>query len=109
MQWVEVPVFRIATVGAFLHSLLLITIILALYFDFKPLTLKICLVFMITNGLFTFITGKLPAPFLGYGYLASCFVSLAFAFYALDSRLKKLEYLTFSSQPVGIHREEEVW
>jgi len=109
MQWIQVPVFRVATVGAFLHSLLLIVMILALYFDFKPLTLRICLVFLITNGLFAFITGKLPAPFLGYGYLASCFVSLVFAFYVLDFRLKKLEYITFSSQPVGIHREEEVW
>lgn len=109
MQWVQIPVFRVAVVGAFLHSLLLVTVIITLYFDFKPLALAICGVFFATNGFFTVITTKLPAPFLGFGYLASSFVSLVFAYYSLDFKLKKLEFITFTQQPVGIHREEEIW
>jgi len=104
-----VPVFRIAVLGAFLHSLLLVIIIVALYFDFKPLAMTVCLVFFLSNGLFTFLTTQLAVPFLGYGYLASCLVSLVFAYYALNSKLKRLEFLTFAPQPIGVHREEEIW
>jgi uncharacterized membrane protein len=105
---VEVPVFRIITVGAFLHSLFLMTLLILLYFDLKVPALFAVTVFCVTNLVFTWLTTWLTLPFFGYGYLLSCLVSLVVAFYLLDFNLKRLEYLTFATQPVGIHREEEV-
>ena len=103
-----VPIFRIATLGAFLHSLLLITIIVILYFDFQSTALIASVSFLVTNGLFSFFTSRLDIQFLGYGYFFASLVSLIVAFYMLDFKLKRLEYITFASQPLGVHREEEI-
>ncbi|MDD5496182.1 MAG: exopolysaccharide Pel transporter PelG [Candidatus Omnitrophica bacterium] len=108
LQAAQIPVFRITVLGAYLHALLLISIITILYFDFKGIALAVSFFFLLTNGLFTFITMMLKTTFLGYGYFFSALTSLALAFYLLDFKLKRLEYLTFASQPVGLHREEEI-
>jgi len=108
LQPIQIPIFRIAVAGAFLHSLFLITMIVILYYDFKRLALLVVTCFFITNGLFTAFTTGLELIFWGYGYLAAAGVSLMFAFYALDFKLKRLEYITFALQPIGHHRDEEV-
>jgi uncharacterized membrane protein len=108
MPWMNLPIFRVVVLGAFLQTLLLIILTIGLYFDFQGLALAISAVFLATNGVFTFLTTKMEFPFFGFGYLASSFVSLVFAFYATDFTMRRLEYLTFASQPVGIHREEEI-
>ena len=104
----QIPIFRVITAGAFLHSLLLMTILIILYFDFRGAALVVVAVFCVTNWAFSWITANVTLPFFGFGYLFSCFVSLIFAFYVLDFNLKRLQYLTFATQPVGIHRENEV-
>lgn len=105
---VQIPLFRLAVVGAFLNSLLLIIIILILYFDFKELALAVTVVFFLSNSVWTWGTTCLPLEFLGYGYLCGAFTALVFAFYALDYKLKRLEYYTFALQPIASHREEEI-
>jgi len=105
---VQIPIFRMAVVGAFLHSLLLMILILILYFDFQNLALLVSAVFLVTNGLFALITSNMELIYFGYGYLVSSLVSLMVAYYSLDFMLGRLEFLTFASQPVGRHREEEI-
>jgi len=94
-------------IGAFLHSLFLMVLIVILYFDFKKLALISASVFLAANAGLTFLTTRLSTPFYGYGYLVSAFLALAVSFYLLDHRLKSLEFYTFAPQPVGAHREEE--
>ncbi len=108
LKSMTIPIFRITTLGAFLHSMLIIVIIVILYFDFQGLALGVSALFLATNWLFTLFTTALEVPFLGYGYFLSCLVSLIVAFYLLDFRLRRLEYLTFALQPIGVHREEEI-
>ncbi|MCH7589703.1 hypothetical protein IIB34_01550 [PVC group bacterium] len=108
LQSVQVPIFRITLLGAFLHSLLLIVIIMILYFDFQKLALAVTIMFVVTNGLFTYVTHMSEISFLGYGYFFSALLTLAVSFYALDYRVGRLEYLTFATRPLAMHREEEV-
>jgi len=108
LPWVNVPIFRILVLGSFLHSLLLILMILVLYFDFKKQALFICVFFLITNAIFTYITTLMDTPFYGYGYLFSTFLTLLVGFYTFDASFKNLEYRTFALQPVGVHRQEEI-
>ncbi len=107
LKAMQVPLFRLAVVGAFLHSLLLIIILIILYFDFKKLAFKVSLAFLILNGVLTYITTHMDISFIGYGYLYACLISLIIAFYTLSYKISRLEYLTFALQPVAIHREEE--
>ncbi len=106
MQWAQVPVFRVCVLGAFLHSLLLVTLLIILYFDLKTIALQVSFTFLILNAALTLITTFLPLPFLGYGYLMACWGSLIFAFSALDRKLKNLVFLTFAGQPVGGQTQE---
>ncbi|MBF0252632.1 MAG: exopolysaccharide Pel transporter PelG [Candidatus Omnitrophica bacterium] len=105
---IQIPLFRITVLGAFLHGLLLIAIIIILYFDLRKEAMIVSIVFCATNALFTWITLFLPEQFLGYGYFISCFISLITAFYLLNFKYSRLEYLTFALQPLGSHREDEV-
>lgn len=108
LKSMAIPIFRITTMGAFLHSLLLVAIIVILYFDFQNLAVLVTAVFLVTNCLFTLATVNLSIYFLGYGYFFSALFSLAIAFYAFNFKLNRVEYLTFAMQPLGIHREEEI-
>lgn len=107
-QAIQIPLFRLAVLGAFLNSLLLIVIIIILYFDFKKLALLVTVVFFVCNSLATWGTSYLPLPYLGYGYFFGALIALILAFYALDYKLKRLEYYTFALQPVAPHRDEEI-
>ncbi|MFC2149775.1 exopolysaccharide Pel transporter PelG [Candidatus Auribacterota bacterium] len=97
-----IPVFQVTCLGVFVHSMLLTTIVGTLYFDQKTLAVLISLVFCVTNGVFTWITVYMPVEFTGYGYFFSAMVSLIFAFYVLDHKMRRLEYITFALQPVTV-------
>jgi len=107
-NYVIIPIFRICVLGAFLNCLLLIVILIMLYFDFKDIALKVTFIFAASNGFFTYVTSFMSLPYLGYGYALSALVSLACAYYMLDRKINRLEYLTFGLQPLGVHREEEI-
>jgi len=108
LQIIQIPTFRILVFGAYLHSLVLIMIIIILYFDFKRVALAVTTVFLVINGVATHITTYLSLPFIGYGYIIGALLALIVAFYLLDHKLNRLEFITFASQPIGIHREEEI-
>ncbi|KJJ83871.1 transmembrane protein [Candidatus Omnitrophus magneticus] len=107
LKSVSIPIFRITTLGAFAHSLLLSLIIIILYFDFQKLALGVTILFLATNALFTFISASFDVPYFGYGYFFSTVITLITAFYMFDFKLNRLEYLTFTSQPLGAQREEQ--
>ena len=101
MPWIQIPIFRIAVLGTFVHSLLLMVIIITLYFDFQWNALLISAVFFFTNGLFTWVMVGKDIPYFGYGYLLSTVVTLFIAWHMLDYKLRRLEYYTFALQPVA--------
>ncbi len=68
----------------------------------------VTLLFLLANGLFTYVTSFMEMPFIGYGYVFSALISVAAAFYLLDGKIRRLEFLTFGLQPVAVHREEEI-
>jgi len=107
-SYVIIPIFRICVLGAFLNCLLLIAVLIILYFDFKDIALKVTFIFAVTNGLFSYATSFMSLPYFGYGYAGAAFVSLVCAYYMLDYKINRLEYLTFGLQPLGVHREEEI-
>ncbi len=104
----QVPIFRITIVAAFLQALFLMVLILILYFDFQKVAFMATGFFLVTNALFTWLTTRMEMLYFGYGYLVAIWLSLVLAFYLIDFRLRNLEYYTFALQPVASHREEEI-
>jgi len=104
LQFIQIPIFQISVVASYLHSLLLIAILIILYFDFKRTALFITVLFAGLNAYFTYLTTRLSIDFLGYGYAFSALISLAVAFFWTNYKLKFLEYYTFSSQSPGFSK-----
>ncbi len=97
----QYAIMRIGFVAAYLQTLFLILLVVLLYFDFRKEALISTVVFLVTNVAFTLVSLKLGFATYGYGYFASCLVSVPVAYFFLDRNLNRLEYLTFMNQPIS--------
>lgn len=97
---ISIQIFRFGTIGAFFHAYVLIMTIILLYYNLRMDTLIVVSVFAIANIVLTFLSKSLGPHTYGLSYLIACFLSLALSFYYLYRRIKDLEYLTFTQQPV---------
>ncbi|MBF0243675.1 MAG: exopolysaccharide Pel transporter PelG [Planctomycetes bacterium] len=101
MDSYQLGVLRITILGAFFHSLLMVLFIMILYFDWRHLALRCSLVFLITNAVFTGISLNLDISWRGYGYFFASLLTLCYGTLSFLERFDDLEYITFSSQPLG--------
>lgn len=100
LNWLHMNILRIGILGAFLHVLLLLLNIGLLYFEFRREAMAVTLLFLATNLIFTWLSLDGGLAWYGYGYLASCLVTLLAGVLILDNRVTNLEYITFVTQPV---------
>ncbi|MFW5487782.1 MAG: exopolysaccharide Pel transporter PelG [Desulfovibrio sp.] len=97
----QIPLFRICLIGAFLQACLSMAIIVLFYFDLRKKVLAVSLMFLATNWLFSYISTRLGFAFYGYGYCYSCLLSLLFATKLISDSINDLEYITFAKQPLA--------
>ena len=105
LDWLEisrtfVPLFRVAAVAGVFHVLLLVLFVVLLYFDFRESVMWLSLLFFVSNTVFTWLTLE-KLHLMGWGYLASAFVTTVAAFALLWNRLDNLEFVTFVQQPIN--------
>jgi uncharacterized membrane protein len=98
----EMGVFRIALLGAFLQMGFLMVVNLLFYFDLQRDLAKLCILFFVTNTVFTAFSLSWGSASYGFGFASATFVSFFAAFLTLDKRLDELDYLTFMKQPIFI-------
>jgi uncharacterized membrane protein len=103
---IAIQIFRFGTVGAFFHAYILIITIILLYYNLRMDTLIVVTVFAFSNIGLTFLSKFLGPQTYGLGYLIACSLSLLLSFYYLYVRLKELEFLTFSQQPILGKKED---
>jgi uncharacterized membrane protein len=96
----QIPVLRISLVGALLLVLLSIMVIILLYFDLRQRVLSTVMVFLLSNGLLSWLTVQFGFQLYGYGFTYACLISLLWGYFLLNNAMKDLEYITFSRQPV---------
>lgn len=97
----QIPLLRIALVGAFLQAVLSMAVIILFYFDQRRKVLAATAVFLFSNVALSWLSIELGQQFYGFGYCYSCLVSLLFTGYLLDRCLKDLEFITFAGQPLS--------
>ncbi len=97
---IAIQIFRFGTVGAFFHAYVLIITIILLYYNLRMDTLIVVSVFAFANIGLTFLSKSMGPHTYGLGYLIACSLSLALSVYYLYRRIKDLEYITFTQQPV---------
>ncbi len=93
-------IFRLMALAMSVQVFLLFTTLILLYLDLRGSVLIVCSVFLASNLGFTVLTILAGEQFYGYGFLASSVLSVIVALVLLLDRFRKLEYLTFSRQPL---------
>lgn len=102
INFAQIGMFRIGVLGAFFHVLFLALSIVLSYFDLRKTALKIQVVFLLTNGLFTYQAMRMGFSYYGYGYFLSALVTFAVAFLAAAYYLGRLPYQTFIASNASV-------
>jgi len=110
MQTLELPeiaarMFRLTCLGAGFHVLLLICVLMQMYFDLRMQALATSTVFFLLNGLFAWWSVNRGIETYGVGYALASFLTLLLGFVLLHRSLDRLDYHTFTSQPIGSKEE----
>lgn len=95
VSFLELSIFRISTLGAFFHALMLFAVIILSYFDCRKAFMWLHGYFFLTNTLFTFMSIHLGFPFYGYGYFLSALSTFILAAFFLFNHVKNLPYHAF--------------
>lgn len=90
-----VNLFNILALGSYMYICMFILILILLYFDQRKSALIASSIFLVTNGVFTYVTLLLGKDYFGYGYFLSSFISLIISMIYLHKFLKKFNYNTF--------------
>lgn len=94
----QIGMFRIATLGAFFHVLLLFAMIVLSYFDSRRTVLWLGAAYFLLNTVFTLITLEMGFPYYGYGYFLSSMIIFVATIVILFRYIRELPYHAFVTQ-----------
>jgi len=100
LAWVGISPFykillNIDLVAVGIQVLLLAVLNLMFYFDYRKDALYLCLLFAISNIVFTLLSQYLGPAFYGYGFAMSVFLTTLVGIVMVSKRLNRLVYETF--------------
>ena len=95
INFAQIGMFRIGVLAAFFHVLFLALSITLSYFDLRLTTLRLQLLFLVTNGIFSWCTLQMGFSYYGYGYFLSAVTTFVATFLAVAYYLNRLPYQTF--------------
>ncbi len=92
---IYIPTFNIVVIGTWLLIFLLSILTILFYLDRRKETLIVSFIFLLSNGVFTYISILLGFEFTGLGFVFSCLVSSILALIILTKVFDRLTYETF--------------
>lgn len=92
------PLFYIDLVAVSTQLILLAIQNVLFYLDARGINVTLCVLFFVTNIVFTFLTIEMGASFYGYGYAGATLVSALAGLALLSRKFDRLEYETFMLQ-----------
>lgn len=95
INFAQIGMFRIGVLAAFFHVLFLALSITLSYFDLRRTALRLHVLFLVTNGLFSWGTLHLGFSYYGYGYFLAAVTTFVATFLAVAHYLNRLPYQTF--------------
>lgn len=103
INFAQIGMFRIGVLAAFFHVLVLALSITLSYFDLRRTTLRLQLLFLVSNAVFTWATLKMGFSYYGYGYFFSAVTTFIATFLAVAHHLNRLPYQTFVVSNASVH------
>ena len=106
LKWLGISVvnpamFNIHLAGVGMQLLFLSILNVFYYLDQRQAAFTVCLVFMVSNGLLSWLSLYLGPSFYGYGFAAAVLLTCVVGMTILSRKLNTLEYETFMLQPVN--------
>lgn len=95
INFAQIGMFRIGVLGAFFHVLSLGLSITLSYFDLRRPAVLLQVLFLVTNGLFTYISMRMGFSYYGFGYFLAALTSFAATFLVVAYYVGRLPYQTF--------------
>jgi uncharacterized membrane protein len=95
INFAQIGMFRIGVLGAFFHVLSLALSITLSYFDLRRQALWLQGLFLVANGVLTWLFMALGPPYYGYGYFLSALITFAATFLVVAHYVGRLPYQTF--------------
>ncbi|MBM3728427.1 MAG: hypothetical protein FJW40_23750 [Acidobacteria bacterium] len=92
---IQYGMFRLGVLGAAFHAMFLFLGILLSYFELNKLALRLNVLFLVTNALFSYLSLQGGLAWYGYGYLAACVTTFAVGFLVVARELNRLPYVAF--------------
>jgi uncharacterized membrane protein len=89
---------RISMIGSMVMSLFMLMVIMILYLDQKVHTLLLATLFMVSNGVLTWLSLQLGFAYYGYGFTYASLISLLAGAWVLEWSMRHLEFLVFARQ-----------
>lgn len=95
INYLMISIFRIGTLGAFFHVLMLSEMVILSYFNARKPTMIIQGIYLATNAIFTMWCIGGGFPYYGYGYFFSSLLCFCLTSLVLFSHIQKLPYHAF--------------
>ncbi len=104
--FLQLGIFRLGTLGAFFHGLLLFGTIILQYFDCRKAIMWVYLYFFLSNAIFTLIVMLyFGFEYYGYGYFLSAASSFVLGALVLFQHVRKLPYHSFITNNNSVKRD----
>ena len=101
-----VNTFASLTMGAYCSISMYLAVLLDLYFENRRGALLSVTVFLAANVILTVCSLQMGEDYYGTGYLAASFLALSVSLLNLDRFLRRIDFITFCSQPPFVTRQE---
>jgi uncharacterized membrane protein len=94
------PLLNVDLLAVAVQLLLLAVLNVLFYLDQRQAALRLCLLFALSNTLFSWATLHLGPTFFGYGFALAVLLTGSVGLVMLSGKLARLDYETFMLQPV---------
>ncbi|MBK1669296.1 hypothetical protein CKO28_14760 [Rhodovibrio sodomensis] len=91
----HLTMFRFGVIASFFQTLMMFVLVVLAYFDLRRLALGLQLFFLVTSGVFTYITIELGYAYYGFGVMFATGLSFLTAYIALARFVQNLPYEAF--------------
>ncbi len=94
----KLRMLRVLVLGSFLQTMLFLVVILMLYFEHYSEAVRSCVLFLVTNGVLTWLFSRVERDLAGWGFSIGAAVALIHAIAAFRRLLQRLPEVTFMRQ-----------
>ena len=95
INYMQIGIFKLATLGAFFQALAMFELVILAYFDNRRMIMWVYLFYMVSNAVFTIATTRMGFIYYGYGYFLSSLLTFVISSFYLFQHIRRLPYHAF--------------